>query len=116
VHAAYAAASVLFFPSLEEGFGWPIAEAMACGCSVITTDHAPMTEVGGGAASYLPRLPWEQTERVQWAVEAASLLAEIIQADHLERENWISRGLENAKRFDLAMTLDAYEGEYRKVL
>ena len=35
--AAYSSAELLVFPSLAEGFGWPIAEAMACGCLVLTT-------------------------------------------------------------------------------
>lgn len=47
---AYAAATVLLFPSFAEGFGWPVAEAMASGCPVITTDEAPMTEVAGGCS------------------------------------------------------------------
>ncbi|MEP2278376.1 glycosyltransferase, partial [Maribacter sp.] len=46
VKNAYAGASLLLYPSLDEGFGWPIAEAMASGCPVITTNQAPMTEVG----------------------------------------------------------------------
>ena len=45
-----AARSRLLFPSLEEGFGWPILEAQACGCPVVTTDRPPMNEVAGGAA------------------------------------------------------------------
>ncbi|RYG25647.1 MAG: glycosyltransferase, partial [Chitinophagaceae bacterium] len=47
---AYSGARVLLFPSIAEGFGWPIAEAMASGTPVITTAEAPMTEVAGGAA------------------------------------------------------------------
>lgn len=45
--AAYAGAAALVYPSLMEGFGLPIVEAMACACPVIC-DHA-MREVGGGA-------------------------------------------------------------------
>jgi glycosyltransferase involved in cell wall biosynthesis len=37
VQRAYAGAIVFLFPSYAEGFGWPIAEAMASGCPVITT-------------------------------------------------------------------------------
>ena len=33
---------------LEEGFGWPILEAMSCGCPVVTTGKSP-AEVGGDA-------------------------------------------------------------------
>jgi glycosyltransferase involved in cell wall biosynthesis len=53
----YNQAAALLFPSHAEGFGWPILEALACGCPVVTTDAAPMTEVGGQAASYIPLCP-----------------------------------------------------------
>ena len=46
----YAAASLLLHPSLCEGFGHPLAEAMACGCPVITSDCSAMPEVTGDAA------------------------------------------------------------------
>ena len=38
----YRAAELLLFPSLIEGFGWPILEAQACDCAVMTLDRAPM--------------------------------------------------------------------------
>ncbi len=53
LHALYSSAIALLFPSLKEGFGWPIAEAQACGCPVFTSNRAPMTEVGGDAAIYI---------------------------------------------------------------
>jgi glycosyltransferase involved in cell wall biosynthesis len=48
--ALYSAATGLVFPSLCEGFGLPILEAMACGCSVITSNGSAMAEVAGQAA------------------------------------------------------------------
>lgn len=48
--ALFSGAAALLFPSLEEGFGWPILEAQACGCPVITSNRPPMTEVAGEAA------------------------------------------------------------------
>ena len=53
LRALYSRAEALLFPSLAEGFGWPIVEAQACGCPVVTTGQPPMTEVGGDAASYI---------------------------------------------------------------
>jgi glycosyltransferase involved in cell wall biosynthesis len=49
----YSGATALIFPSLYEGFGLPILEAMACGTPVITSNVSSMPEVGGDAALYI---------------------------------------------------------------
>jgi glycosyltransferase involved in cell wall biosynthesis len=46
----YRAADVFVYPSLNETFGLPILEAMACGCPVVTSDTSAMPETSGGAA------------------------------------------------------------------
>lgn len=46
----YAAAALLLHPSLCEGFGHPLGEAMACGCPVVTSDRSAMPEVTADAA------------------------------------------------------------------
>src|SRR5215469_4716109 len=46
----YQAADVFVYPSLNETFGLPILEAMACGCPVVTSDTSAMPETAGGAA------------------------------------------------------------------
>jgi glycosyltransferase involved in cell wall biosynthesis len=50
--AVYRRAALVLQPSEAEGFGLPVAEAMACGTPVVATDLAVLREVGGGAATY----------------------------------------------------------------
>src|SRR5205085_8923620 len=54
LEALYNRATALLFPSTFEGFGWPIAEAHACGCPVLCVDREPMIEVAGNAALVHP--------------------------------------------------------------
>lgn len=49
--ALYAGAEVFAYPSLYEGFGLPILEAMACGCPVLTSNRSSMPEAAGGMES-----------------------------------------------------------------
>lgn len=95
LRALYSRAEALLFPSLSEGFGWPIAEAQACGCPVVTTHRPPMTEVGGEAAIYID--PADPTG-------AAGVIASALS----ERERWRMAGLANAARFSTQAMLDAY--------
>ena len=53
LRAAYSGALALAYPSLYEGFGLPVLEAMACGCPVITTRRASIPEVAGDAVLYV---------------------------------------------------------------
>jgi glycosyltransferase involved in cell wall biosynthesis len=46
----YSLAEVFVFPSLHEGFGLPVLEAMACGTPVVTSNLSSLPEVAGGAA------------------------------------------------------------------
>ncbi len=50
----YNAARLFVYPSLYEGFGLPVLEAMACGTPVITSDAASLPEVAGKAATLVP--------------------------------------------------------------
>ena len=52
--AFYRCAELLAFPSLFEGFGLPVLEAMACGCPVVCADATSLPEIAGGAALLFP--------------------------------------------------------------
>jgi glycosyltransferase involved in cell wall biosynthesis len=50
----YSGALAFIYPTLYEGFGLPVLEAMQCGCPVIASDDPAVTEVSGGAAIHAP--------------------------------------------------------------
>jgi len=115
IEALYSVASALLFPSLAEGFGWPIAEALACGCPVITTDQDPMREVGGPHAHYLPRLNPGESGR-QWADSGAELLANLLARPAEEREAAARVGIEWTRRYDADRAIERYLEIYAAVL
>jgi glycosyltransferase involved in cell wall biosynthesis len=116
VRLAYCGASVFVFPSLAEGFGWPIAEAMACGCPVITTNEAPMTEVAGKSGFFISRKPRNVANMQKWAEEGAKMIEKVLTLSCQDRKRIIDEGFLNVKRFDPSITLDAIERIYKEVV
>lgn len=115
LQAAYSHARAFLFPSLEEGFGWPLIEAQACGCPVITTDAPPMSEVAGDAAIYIPRLNFGEEIDV-WASKAASALRDLLSESADARSRRTERGRAWAGNFDSDRSTQAYLAIYDKVL
>ena len=111
----YQGALVLLYPSIAEGFGWPIAEAMASGCPVITTNKAPMNEVGGEFCNYLPYVDSFKNEQ-EWAVTSAIKLDKLINLPEAEKQKMIEAGIRNAKRFDTQTSIQNIERIYERVL
>jgi len=116
IRVAYSGATVLLFPSIAEGFGWPIVEAMASGCPVITTLAAPMTEVANDAAYLVPVMPYHKKQRVAWAENAANVLNDMINLSAEEREGIIDKGLMNSNRFNKTTALEAIESIYLTII
>lgn len=117
INSVYSGASCLLFPSLEEGFGWPIAEALASGCPVITTSAPPMTEVIGGADFFLiPKRPFNELLVKDWALEASKQISKIIILSEEQKKVCLQAGFESAKRFDTNLSLDRVEKFYQLIL
>jgi glycosyltransferase involved in cell wall biosynthesis len=105
--ALYSATEALLFPSLVEGFGWPVLEAMACGGRVVTSDRAPMTEVGGDAVTYIdPQNP----------LAASAIVEAVLREPAPERHAKIGAGLARAARYSSRAMADAYLSVYREAL
>jgi glycosyltransferase involved in cell wall biosynthesis len=112
----YNQAAALLFPSHAEGFGWPILEALACGCPVVTTDAAPMTEVGGQAASYIPPCPPRLRDQPRWARLAAQQVQAVLQRSPAEKAEAMRQGFSQAHRFQYERWLDQLEAHYQRCL
>jgi glycosyltransferase involved in cell wall biosynthesis len=98
----YAAAEVLVFPSLYEGFGFPIVEAMACGTPVLSSTASCLPEAAGTAAELFD--PFD----VEGLAQAMIRLAR--DADH--RQELRRRGFVQAARFTWRQTARAVRAAY----
>jgi glycosyltransferase involved in cell wall biosynthesis len=99
----YRAADAFAYPSLNETFGLPLLEAMACGCPVVTSDTSAMPETAGGAAVLSdPKNP-------------ASIARAIVEAAGPQRDRLRDLGLARASQFTWAATGAATLDVYREV-
>ncbi len=80
--AAYRAAHVVLFPSLNEGFGLPVAEALASGTPVVTSGYGSMAEIaaGGGALTVDPRDDRSVADGLDRLLQDPALHASLVEA------------------------------------
>jgi glycosyltransferase involved in cell wall biosynthesis len=106
ISACYSNASLLLFPSIYEGFGWPPLEAMAHDCPVVCSNAASLPEVVGDAALLGPVEDEEQL--------AEHCLA-ILQNPDLA-ESLIQRGQKQIKQFTVEKMVEELSAVYLEVL
>jgi glycosyltransferase involved in cell wall biosynthesis len=102
----FSAATVFAFPSLYEGFGIPVLEAMACGTPVVTSNTSALPEVAGDAGLLVD--PYD-TDAISQAL--AELLENQARRDELAR-----RGLERARRFTWHQVAEQTVRVYKEIL
>lgn len=96
-------AELVAYPSLGEGFGLPVLEAMACGAAVLTTRRLSLPEVGGDAVAYCG----------VGAGDVAAALTELL-ADPSRRSVLASAAQRRAKEFSWTTTADRHREAYGK--
>jgi glycosyltransferase involved in cell wall biosynthesis len=107
LNALYSGAEAFLMPSLSEGFGWPIIEALASNCIVVTSNRAPMNEIGGQSALYIdPESPESAARKID------GLLAENFD----EKQGREKAGVEHSKQFSSSIMIEAYCRIYKKIM
>ena len=101
----YAGALIAIYPSVYDGLGFPIIEAMACGAPVITSNIAAMPEAAGGAGLLVDR-PKDPEEWVNKIIQLSK--------DKKLRSKLIQLGLEHAKDFTWKKVAKETVDTYRK--
>lgn len=97
---AYGGALALVYPSLYEGFGMPVIEAMASGCPVITTHHGSLAEAAGDAACLIGG---SSIDEMKLALERM--------LDERERRAFQDKGLTHCLQFRWQNMADVFAGE-----
>jgi len=105
LEALYKTAYALLFPSRFEGFGWPVIEAQACGCPVLTTNVSALPEVAGEGAC------------IRSPLDEAGFVADLLSLrDETIRAALVRKGYENAARFSLEKMTDELISLYQNVM
>lgn len=112
---AYGGALSLIYPSLYEGFGMPVIEAMASGCPVITTNRGSLTEAAGDAAYLIDGTSVEEMCIALQNIQNPALRNELRRKGlkHAEKFRWSQMAIALSASFDLVVK-DAAQGKYKQ--
>ncbi len=102
----YSGAKAFIYPSLYEGFGFPVLEAMACGCPVICSNTSSLPEIGNQAALYLN--PKKESD-------IAHAIKLILCLNSEKRKKLIQAGFDQAKKFSWTKTARQTLSVYQEV-
>lgn len=102
----YNCAEAFVYPSVFEGFGLPVLEAMACGAPVLTSDAAALTEVAGSAGRCIPAAD----------VDAWGDALKRAKSDDAWRESARADGLARARQFSWKGAAELTVSSYRKAI
>lgn len=102
----YNLATVFAMPSLYEGFGLPVLEAMACGCAVLTSKEGSLEEVAGNAAYFVDA----------YDVESIKFGLDLVYKNQEKRKELIEKGNENVKRFSWKKTAQETLNTYEEIV
>jgi len=105
-YTLYSNALAYCLPSLYEGFGLPILEAMKCGCPVITSDFSSTAEVAGEAGVLVDPL----------SVDAIADAMSRIYTDGVFRQELVAKGYEREKEFSWAKAAEETLVIYKEIL
>jgi glycosyltransferase involved in cell wall biosynthesis len=101
--ALYSAAAVMAFPSLYEGFGLPVLEAMACGTPTVTSNNSSLIEVGGDSSLLVDPL----------SIDSIAQALQLALTDDSQRAQMIARGFRHAAAFTWETAADQLLSVYR---
>lgn len=99
----YSLAELFVYPSLYEGFGFPILEAMACGVPVITSNISSLPEVGGKAVQYVtPNNSEQLSQKIIEIISSQSKRQKMVELgfQQAEKFSWEKTALETIKVFE----------------
>lgn len=107
----YSGATLFLFPSLYEGFGLPLLEAMACGAPVITSNSSSLPEIAEADSTGVPALQLSPHDEAGWCDAIDQLLD-----DPNKRAGMVAQGFRRARRFTWASSARQLLGLYRRLI